>query len=156
LTGATLGRLVSINVSAGGVPKLPVTECRISLHGLAGDRQRDLRFHGGPDRAVSLFSLEQIQALQAEGHPIVAGSIGENLTLSGLGWGLVVPGARLRIGEVLLELTRYAAPCRNIAGSFVDGNMNRVSAKLHPGWSRLYARVIDEGLLRVGDPVALT
>jgi len=147
--------VASINVSDGGVPKLPVPESRILRQGLEGDRQRDLRFHGGADRAVSLFSLERIQALQAEGHPIVSGSIGENLTLAGLDWNLVVPGARMRVGDALLELTRYAAPCRNITGSFADGNMNRVSAKLHAGWSRLYARVIEEGLVRVGDPAAL-
>ena len=149
------GSIASINVSGGGVPKLPVQECRILPQGLEGDRQRDLRFHGGPDRAVSLYSLERILALQAEGHPIVSGSIGENLTLAGLDWNLVVPGARMRVGDALLELTRYAAPCRNITGSFADGNMNRVSAKLHPGWGRLYARVIEEGLVRVGDPAAL-
>jgi len=147
--------VASINVSDGGVPKLPVPESRILRQGLEGDRQRDLRFHGGADRAVSLFSLERIEALQAEGHPIVSGSIGENLTLAGLDWNLVVPGARMRVGDALLELTRYAAPCRNITGSFADGNMNRVSSKLHSGWSRLYARVIEEGLVRVGDPAAL-
>ena len=155
MSTSSVGSLASINVSAGGVPKLPVPECRISPQGLEGDRQRDLRYHGGLERAVSLFSLEQIQALQAEGHPIAAGSIGENLTLSGLSWSLVVPGARLRVGEVLLELTHYAAPCRNIAGAFADGNMNRVSAKLHPGWSRLYARVLEAGLVCEGDVIAL-
>ena len=155
MSTASAGSLASINVSAGGVPKRPVPECRISVQGLEGDRQRDLRYHGGLERAVSLFSLERIRALQAEGHPIASGSIGENLTLAGLDWDLVVPGKRLRVGPALLEMTRYASPCRNITGSFADGNMNRVSAKLHPGWSRLYARVLEDGVLRVGDPAAL-
>ena len=52
--------------------------------GLEGDRQRDLRFHGGPLRAVSLYSLELIEALQAEGHPIAPGAMGENLTMAGV------------------------------------------------------------------------
>ena len=80
------GRLESINVSGGGVPKHSVFETLITVHGVAGDAQDDLRYHGGPDRAVVLFSLELIHALQREGHPIVVGSIGENLTLSGLDW----------------------------------------------------------------------
>lgn len=147
--------LVSINVSSGGVPKLPVGECRITKLGLEGDRQRDLRYHGGPERAVSLFSLEQIQALQAEGHPIASGTIGENLTLSGLEWTRLVPRARVSVGPVVLELTGYAPPCRNIAGSFAEGDISRVSQKLRPGWSRLYSRVLQEGVVRIGDTVSV-
>ncbi len=96
------GRLESINVSRGGVPKQPAFDAMITAQGLAGDRQRDLRHHGGPDRAVTLFSAERIAALQAEGHPIRPGTIGENLTVSGLDWARVGPGARLGIGEARL------------------------------------------------------
>ena len=147
------GNLVSINTSGGGVPKLPVSECRIGAGGLAGDRQRDLRYHGGPDRAVCLYSFEVIQALQAEGHPIGVGSAGENLTVSGVDWGLMVPGRRVRVGKVLLELTKYAHPCSNLVPYFRDGEFTRISQKIHPGWGRLYARVLEEGLVRPGDPV---
>lgn len=150
------GSLVSINISDGGVPKLPVAECRVTRLGLEGDRQRDLRFHGGPERAVSLFSLEQIQALQAEGHPIASGTIGENFTLGGLDWARLVPGARVSVGPVVLELTNFAPPCRNIAGSFAEGDVSHVSQKLRPGWSRLYARVLEEGVVRTGDAVSVT
>ena len=149
------GKVFSINISDGGVPKLPVDECRITKLGLEGDRQRDLRYHGGLDRAVSLFSLEQVQALQAEGHPIANGSIGENLTLGGLDWARFVPGARVTVGPVVLELTRYASPCQNIAGSFAGGDISRVAQKIRPGWSRLYARVLEEGVVRAGDPVSV-
>ena len=149
------GRVESINTSAGGVPKVPRPECRISVGGLQGDRHRNLRYHGGPDRAVCLYSLERIRSLQAEGHPIAAGTIGENLTLSGISWDLMVPGARIEVGEARLELTSHAAPCETIDGSFRDGEFLRVSPKVHPGWSRLYARVLEEGVVRQGDPTRL-
>lgn len=149
------GILRAINVSDGGVPKLPRQSCEVRSEGLAGDRQRDLRHHGGPSRAVSLYALERIEALRAEGHPIAAGTIGENLTLSGVPWEAMVPGTRVEVGGATLEMTGYAAPCRNIAGSFRDGAFERVSQKKHPGWSRLYAAVLKEGLLRVGDPVRI-
>src|SRR6185369_3859148 len=100
----TAARIHSINVSDGGVPKLPRELCVVRTGGLEGDRQRDLENHGGPDRAVSIYSLELIEALRAEGHPIAPGTIGENLTLAGLTWTDLKPGARLEIGEVLLEL----------------------------------------------------
>ena len=147
------GLVHSINVSDGGVPKLPRKTAAVRKGGVAGDRQRDLENHGGPDRAVSLYSFELIAALQAEGHPITPGSIGENLTLGGLRWTDLRPGTRLAVGEVSIELVSHAAPCQNIAGSFSDGRVVRVSEKVHPGWSRFYARVLKEGTLRVGDRV---
>lgn len=151
----TEARVCSINVSGGGVPKLSRNTCVVRAGGLEGDRQRDLENHGGPDRAVSIFSMDLIEALQAEGHPIVPGSIGENLTLAGLDWNGLRPGTRLEIGEVILEIVSHAAPCQNIAGSFCDGRVVRVSEKVHPGWSRFYARVIREGTLRIGDRVRI-
>lgn len=150
----TTATLVSINTSKGGVPKLPLPSCAITVNGLEGDRQRDLRYHGGPDRAVCLFSEDLITALQAEGHPIRSGTIGENLTLRGISWAEMVPGAKLDIGEVRIELTAYAAPCNNIAGSFHRRQIGRVSQQASPGWSRLYARVLKEGTVRVGDSVS--
>ena len=151
-----MARVESINVSGGGVPKRGVKEALVGKEGVAGDRQRDLRFHGGPERAVTLFSTERIELLRAEGHPIEAGSTGENLTVSGLTWDELAPGTRLRVGETELEITRYASPCANIRGSFADGDFSRISQKAHPGWSRLCARVLEEGLVREGDAVEVT
>jgi MOSC domain-containing protein YiiM len=151
----TIGRLEFINTSRGGVPKLPLPECRVTTLGLEGDRHNDTRYHGGPDRAVTLFALERIDALRGEGHPIAAGTIGENLTVSGLDWDAVVPGARLQVGGVLLEVTKHTTPCVTIAGAFTAGDYGRVSQKIHPGWSRVCARVLEEGLVRVGDSVCV-
>jgi MOSC domain-containing protein YiiM len=141
-----------INISDGGVPKRPVREAEVMSHGLDGDRQRNLKHHGGPDRALCLFSLERIIALQAEGHPIFPGSLGENLTVAGLPWEELGPGSRLRLGpEVIAEITSYTAPCATIAASFADGQFIRASQEQHPGWSRLYARVLSTGSIRIGD-----
>jgi MOSC domain-containing protein YiiM len=145
-----------ISVSNGGVPKLSVPEANVSWEGVAGDRQRSRLIHGGPDRAVCLFSLERIDALRAEGHPIAAGSSGENLTLVGVNWDTLKPGVRLRIGEsVRLEIVSYTSPCEHNARWFRDGDFSRISQKRYPGWSRLYARVLTEGLIKRGDPVSL-
>jgi MOSC domain-containing protein YiiM len=123
--------------------------------GVEGDRQEDLRSHGGPDRAVCLYSLDLIEALQGEGHPISPGSIGENLTLSGIDWTAMRPDARLQIGDALMEVTRATSPCTKIAESFTGGEFVRVSQKVHPGWSRFYARVLREGVVNVGDRIVL-
>lgn len=65
-----IGRVAQINVSPGGVPKLPVASAQVTAQGLVGDRQKNLKYHGGPDRALCLWSLEVIETLLAEGHPI--------------------------------------------------------------------------------------
>jgi MOSC domain-containing protein YiiM len=147
--------IVQVNVSDGGVPKRPVPEARIDEKGLAGDRQRHLRFHGGPDRAVCLMAIELIEAWAADGHPIGAGSAGENITVRGVDWKAVVPGIQLRLGATaIIEITDFALPCKQNKGWFSDGNFNRMNQKLFPGQSRVYARVLAPGTVQPGDTVA--
>jgi MOSC domain-containing protein YiiM len=122
----------------------------VHAHGIAGDVQRNRVLHGGPNRAVCLYSLDLIHALQAEGHPIGPGATGENLTLAGLDWSALVRGARVEVADVLLEVTSFAVPCRNISSAFRDEQFTRISHKLHPGWSRVYARVLVEGRVETG------
>ena len=154
MTTSDGGYVYQINISRGGVPKLPITETTVSETGVAGDKQRNRRFHGGPTRAVCLYSFELIQQLQAEGHPIAPGTTGENLTISGLDWKQLSIGQRLRIGDtVRIEITSHAIPCKTIVDSFADGSFTRISHKLHPGESRLYARVLTPGVVKPGDVV---
>lgn len=149
-----IGTIVSINVSGGGVPKSRVSGAQVSRSGLVGDAQDDTMHHGGPDRAVCVYSLERIRSLQAEGHPIDVGTAGENVTVEGVDWDMVVPGAQLRLGDqVLLEIVSFTNPCKTIRASFIDGKFIRIAHKLHPGWSRVYARVLSEGQIHFGDPV---
>lgn len=150
------GRIFQLSCSGGGVPKRAVREAFLSETGLEGDRQADRRYHGGPDRAVCLFPLELIVELQGEGHPIYPGSAGENVTVSGLDWARLEPGARLALGdEAVVEITGYTSPCSKIAASFRGGEFKRISQKVHPGDSRLYARILRPGRLAVGQPVTL-
>lgn len=148
------GRIHQLNCSRGGVPKLPVEEALLTPTGLACDAQADTRHHGGPERALCLYSLEHIRALQSEGHPIRPGTAGENVTLEGLDWHALEPGSRMRLGdEALIEISGYATPCRVIAASFAGGEFKRILQKTHPGESRLYARVLQTGRLAVGQRV---
>jgi MOSC domain-containing protein YiiM len=148
------GRIVQINVSPGGVPKRPVPRARVTRLGVEGDAHRDAEHHGGPERALCLFALERIEALQAEGHPVEPGALGENLTVAGLDWAAVRPGDCFRLGaDVVIQVTRFTSPCATIRAAFLDGGYARVSAQRHPGWSRVYARVLAPGEIRPGDAV---
>jgi len=133
-----------------------VLEAFVAATGVEGDRQQNLKFHGGPDRALCLYSQELIERLQDEGHLIEAGFSGENLTLAGLDWEKLKPGDQLQVGpEVLAEIVSYTTPCDKNARWFRNGDYKRVSQKKNPGWSRLYAKVLREGLVRPGDAVTV-
>lgn len=145
---------MQVSTSPGGVPKLPVGEGRVGVLGIEGDAQSHTGVHGGPDRALCLYSAEVIEALSAEGHSIGYGSAGENVTIAGVDWSLVVPGVRLRLGaDVEIEVTSFTNPCTIISRWFADGDSRRIHQEQHPGFSRVCARVLSVGVIRPGDPV---
>src|SRR6267154_842247 len=151
------GLVAAINISNGGVPKRRVSGAQVSRSGLEKDTQDDKKHHGGPERAVCLYSLERIRSLQTEGHPIDIGTAGENVTVEGVNWDQIVPGVTITIGDqVLLEVVSFTNPCKTIRASFIAGEFIRIAQKLHPGWSRVYARVLREGQIRFGDPVEVS
>ena len=149
----SVGRVVALNISGGGVPKLGVPAVDVTVDGIIGDKQRNRRHHGGPDRALTIFSLEVIQRLQAEGHPIAPGTTGENITVELLDWNRVVPGVLLEIGDVRAQVTSYAAPCQTIRASFADRDSAWIAQDEYPGWSRVCCRVLSEGRIGLGDAV---
>lgn len=145
-------RIFQLNLSPGGVPKLPLREAHCGVLGLDGDGHAHPKIHGGPERALCLYSLEVILALQGEGHPIWPGAAGENVTITGADWSSLAVGQRFALGDsVIIELTRPTTPCKQIAACFADREFGRIHHDQHPGWSRWYARVEKEGTLRVGD-----
>lgn len=146
-------RIFQLSASPGGVPKRALPHAHAGELGLVGDSVNHPKVHGGPDRAVCLYSLERILALQAEGHEVFPGALGENITTVGLDFADLRPGDRLAMGEVLLEVTRYTTPCSTIA-HFLSGRFDRIHQDKHPGWSRVYARVLRGGRLAPGMPIA--
>jgi MOSC domain-containing protein YiiM/GNAT superfamily N-acetyltransferase len=150
------GRVLQVNVSDGGVPKLPIERGWVNRLGVDGDAHREATVHGGPHRAVCLLGIEAIERMRAEGHPIFAGSSGENLTTSGMDWSLLPIGAIVQIGDQLeLELSDSTTPCSTQVGNFSDGNFNRMLIDKYPADSRMYARVLREGSVAPGDAISV-
>jgi MOSC domain-containing protein YiiM len=150
------GRIASVNVNRGGVPKLPIDGAWVGPLGVEGDAHREPEpIHGGPDQAVCLFSVESIARVAADGHTAFPGAYGENLTLEGIELGSLAAGDRLAIGEdgLVIEMTWPATPCKTQAGWFIGGRFARISQKTHPEDARWYARVISPGRVATGDVV---
>lgn len=109
--------------------------------GLVGDR-----YHGSRHRHVTVQSAEQLaEASQRLGAEVPAAGTRRNLTVS---HGRVVstPGAQARVGEVLLEVVRVAAPCRILDDEVAPGT----AAALHDRAGTVF-RVLEGGRIALGD-----
>jgi MOSC domain-containing protein YiiM len=143
------GTLIQLNVSNGGMPKLPVLQARLTFDGIEGDRQRNLRYHGGRDRAVCLFSDELYSWLREQGIDLQSGAVGENFTTRGIDLDALSAGDQLVVGESLIEITNVRTPCRNL-NQWHPNLLNTM--KGHSGW---VAKVVTEGFVKPGDAIEL-
>jgi MOSC domain-containing protein YiiM len=141
--------LVQLNVSQGGVPKRPVDAARVTRDGVEGDAQRNLKYHGGPDRAVCVYSTELYAELRGEGLDLANGAFGENFTTEGIDLNALATGDRLRVGECLIELTDVREPCRTLK------KWSAQLPRLILGRSGWVAKVVEEAVVRAGDAIAV-
>ena len=142
------GILAQLNTSPGGMPKTAVLFAHVSRDGVAGDWQRNRKYHGGPDRAVCLYSEELYAELRADGVDLLNGAVGENFTTRGVNLQHHAKGDRLRVGaHCVIELTDIRIPCRSLKKWAED------LPTLIQGRSGWVAKVISEGTVRPGDPI---
>jgi MOSC domain-containing protein YiiM len=157
------GTIIQISISRGGVPKRAVREAVLTPLGFEGDAHAHPEIHGGPQKAVLLMTAETLDELSARGYPVYYGAMGENLTTRGLDRRRLRAGQRFRAGSALIELTRIRVPC-----STQDVFRPEIKAEIYdaqvkagdfnsPRWamSGFYAAVVEPGLVRTGDEIAL-
>jgi len=120
---------------------------------LDGDRQGDLRVHGGPNQAALMYSAGNYAKWQAEGFDFEPGSFGENLTVSGLDETTVRLGDIYRIGPAVVQVTKARGPCYKLQyRTGVPDLIKRVLANGRSGW---YVRVLEEGAVAAGQEIVL-
>ena len=127
------------------------------LLGLDGDAQADLRVHGGRDKAVYAYPASAYAAWRAamphHAVRLIAGAMGENLTVDGASDSDVAIGDRVRIGTTILEVSEPRAPCYKLGLAFGDPAM--VAAFMTVNVSGWYYRVVETGTIGSGDAVTL-
>jgi MOSC domain-containing protein YiiM len=137
------------------IDKRPVTRAvAVGELGVAGDEQADVKYHGGPDKAVYAFAREDLDRWeQVLGRSLHDGQFGENLTTSGIDVNEALVGERWRVGEALLEVCSVRIPCRVFANWLTEqGWVRRFTADARPG---PYLRVVEPGLVATGDPIVV-
>jgi len=137
-----------------GIYKEPV-EGRVAVRALnlEGDRQADLRVHGGWDKAVYAYPSEYYE-LWREERPefdFPWGQFGENLTTAGLVDTEVSIGDRFRIGTAELVVTQPRLPCFKLGIRM--GRPEFVTEFLERGLHGFYLAVAREGDVGAGDPI---
>jgi len=143
--------ILGLFVSQGGVPKLPVDSLFIDKSGCFGDKQNDLKHHGGEDKAVCIIQNSIISDLQEKGHPIKPGSTGENILIGGSNVGEISSGTVIKFSELEIQITQDAPPCKTISESFNQGEFTLISHKKYPQFTRWYARVLKPGTVSTDD-----
>ena len=139
--------VLSVNVSKGGIPKLPVETCKVTLDGLEGDG-RDHDKHISRDRAVSLIDSEILDQLTEMGYEVPYGAVGENITAENLNIQSLEPNDRLTFsGGVVIELVEARRPC------FVLDPLGTKLKKDIVGRCGFLARVITEGIISPGETI---
>ena len=132
-------------------------EGRVKVRGvnLDGDRQADLTVHGGPDKAVYAYAIEETRSWEEElGRQLGAGAWGENLTTEGVDVSGAVLGERWRVGTTLLEVVQPRLPCFKLALRMEDPTVRaRFALASRPG---AYLKIIEEGDLGAGDEIEVS
>ncbi len=164
-----IGRVVSLNISGGrkvehngqivgtGIFKEPVAG-RVMARRLTldGDKQVDLRYHGGEHKAIYAYPHEHYATWTQElgRNDLGFGQFGENLTTEGLLETTVHLGDRFRVGEALLEVTQPRVPCFKLGIKMGDPEF--VKTFLKSMRSGFYLRVLEEGEIGAGDAIERT
>jgi MOSC domain-containing protein YiiM len=137
-----------------GIYKEPVPG-RVPLRrlNLDGDRQADLRVHGGPDKAVYAYPSEFYELWSRERPEFVLGpgTFGENLTTEGLLDSEVSIGDRFGVGTAELVVTQPRLPCFKLGIKM--GRDEFVLEFLERGLLGFYLAVAREGDVAAGDPI---
>jgi MOSC domain-containing protein YiiM len=157
------GVVAQINISAGGVPKLPIAAASVHSLGIVGDDHANKKYHGGPNKALLLLAAEVIDRLSSDGWPLFYGALGENLTTRGMDYRLWRPGQQFRVGAVTLQLTTPRQPCATLS-RYGSGLQKRIfdariksldAASPHWGMSGFYASILEPGTIRSLDIIDL-
>ena len=155
--------VLQLAISRGGVPKVPILEAHVTPLGIAGDVQKNRKYHGGPNQALLLITAEGLEELKAAGFPVYPGALGENVTTAGLDRRMLRLGQRYRLGEVEIELTKMREPCRTLhpygltLGKAVYDPDVKAGRPISPRWglAGFYVKIIRTGVIRPGDLVTL-
>ena len=142
-----MSKVIAINISEEkGVIKSPIEKGFFKInHGLEGDA------HAGDwHRQVSLLGIESIKKMKAVGIDfITTGQFAENITTEGLILYELPVGTKLKIGEVLFEVTQIGKECHK------ECKIKDLVGECVMPKEGIFAKVLEEGYIKSGDNIVV-
>jgi MOSC domain-containing protein YiiM len=138
-----------------GIFKTSTTDAVFAgANGLEGDGQGDLINHGGPDKAICVYSAARYPYWESEfGRPFLPGAFGENLTIGSWTEQELCIGDIVAAGEVLLQVSQPRQPCYKLG---LRNELPELPARVQQtGYSGFYFRVLKEGYLAAGEKLKI-
>lgn len=137
-----------------GICKEAVEEVFLTKDGFQGDGVADLRFHGGPDRALCIYPYEHYSLWEQEfGQTLSPAAFGENLTLTNMLERDVNIGDIFQIGDAVVQVTQGRNPCSTISKrTNLPLLLKRI---IDTGYTGYLCRVIEEGKIRSDSKITL-
>lgn len=128
---------------------------RLTRLGFVGDVQADPEVHGGPTRAAYAYPIEHYPVWEEflGRSPLPHGQFGENLTTRGWTEHDVHLGDVYALGRARVQVTTPRGPCFKLG--IRTGSPAIVRAFSETGLLGFYLRVLEEGMVEAGDPIAL-
>jgi MOSC domain-containing protein YiiM len=126
----------------------PVAVEGVNVH---GDDQADRRVHGGPDKAVYVYAVEDYEWWSTTRGPLGPGTFGDNLTTAGLDLEASSIGDRWRVGSAVLEVAQPRTPCFKLAIRMADDGFTEAFEEA--GRLGVYLRIIMAGTVEAGDTI---
>nr|CDQ32431.1 6-N-hydroxylaminopurine resistance protein [Virgibacillus halodenitrificans] len=137
-----------------GICKQATDEAFLHKGGFHGDDVADLRYHGGPDRAVCVYPFEHYAHWEKEfGKPLPQANFGENVTVTNMLEKDVHLGDIFRIGEAVIQITQSRIPCSTITKR--TNNPSLLKRMIQTGFTGYLCRVLEEGIVRQDSRITL-
>ena len=122
----------------------------VTLTGIQGDGQADLKNHGGPDKAILCYNASHF-SFWAKIFPhadVSGGMFGENLTIDSMPEDEVCIGDTFAIGNVVVQVTQPRQPCWKLGRRWNEPTLPKLVVK--NGFCGWYLRVITAGIIEAG------
>lgn len=140
-----IGKVLSLYISVSSESKrIPKDNISLELGGVVGDKF----FKKDSDREVLIATIDSYELAQNNDIELLDGALGENILIDYNPYNLSI-GQKIQIGTAQFEISLYCPICNHLS------RIKKGLPKLLKDDRGIFARVVKEGVVQLGDKVIL-